>query len=345
MRISSNVSDSQDSLHICQRIAAVRLEIAGPRGKSRFARLLGISPSTYDYYEDQRVPPADILVRIANVAEVDLRWLLTGDLAESTVPSDHPAVQRVAALLARCPNAVGPLSAFLDILEASMAFPAKGAAESTELDQTTADYVSEPQADAATHATPDSTQQPANAWIPVLGRTAAGVPHFWANNEEALGITMLSDIIEQHQRSAGRQVQHASILHHDDANQTTQNDTASSIAIITLNKPDESGTAAFVNASAIKTQYPDAFALMVDGDSMNPEFRHADIVILSPSVPATDGKPAVIQLKNQIGVTCKLFRRAADTVHLIPINEQLSPQAFDAKQLVWSLKVLARIRQ
>jgi SOS-response transcriptional repressor LexA len=77
---------------------------------------------------------------------------------------------------------------------------------------------------------------------------------------------------------------------------------------------------------------------------MAPEIRHGDVVICSPSVPAADGAAAVVQLKGQIGVTCKLFRRAGQTVHLVPINEQYAPQAFSARRMVWAQKVLARVR-
>jgi len=43
------------------------MEYAGTRGKASFAREIGISPSTYDYYENSRVPPADVLVRISEL--------------------------------------------------------------------------------------------------------------------------------------------------------------------------------------------------------------------------------------------------------------------------------------
>ena len=43
------------------------------------ARQLGIRPSTYDRYERDRVPPADLLVRIAEVGNVTLEWLITGE--------------------------------------------------------------------------------------------------------------------------------------------------------------------------------------------------------------------------------------------------------------------------
>ena len=72
---------------ICSRLEQLRTELFGDRGKSRMARQLGIRPSTYDRYERDRVPPADLLVKIANVGNVTLRWLITGEGPR------HPAQQ------------------------------------------------------------------------------------------------------------------------------------------------------------------------------------------------------------------------------------------------------------
>ena len=110
---------------ICARIADLRLKLEGPRGKSIFASKLGISAITYNYYEANRVPPADVLVRISDLANVDLRWLLTGQSGKAAVLADHPAVLRAAELLANRPDAAGPLTAFVELLAASMEFPAK----------------------------------------------------------------------------------------------------------------------------------------------------------------------------------------------------------------------------
>ena len=69
-----------------------------------------------------------------------------------------------------------------------------------------------------------------------------------------------------------------------------------------------------------------------------------DVVILSPSVAAVDGQPAVVQLRQQIGVTYKLLRTEGERIHLVPVNEKFPPQTFPAERLVWALRVLARVR-
>ena len=47
-----------DANAIIERIKLLRQQYAGVRGKSEFARSLGISPSTYSYYENNRIPPS-----------------------------------------------------------------------------------------------------------------------------------------------------------------------------------------------------------------------------------------------------------------------------------------------
>ena len=211
---------------IIQRIVRIRVELCGPRGKAAFARQLGVSPSTYQSYESSRVPPADALARIADLAGVDLRWLVTGQVApEATIGVSHPVIQRAARLLADRPNAAAALAAFVDILAQSAKFPDKASspqdadasAEAMRPVGTSAGRLPGAGEDSVRHAAEapfDGTDgrpaaiphPPAQAastaangaavargigdepsagerasWIPVLGRSAAGVPQFWSD--------------------------------------------------------------------------------------------------------------------------------------------------------------------
>jgi transcriptional regulator with XRE-family HTH domain len=324
-----NISKTSQK-EISSRIAQVRLEVAGPRGKSRFAKLLGLSPSTYDYYESTRTPPADLLVRIAEVAKVDLHWLLTGKSGHDGVPLDHPVLQRAAVMLSGKPQAAAPLAAFLELLAASLNFPADEPAAA----EATGDLPAAPaQPNSAGGAI--SPMDPRASWIPILGRSAAGLPQFWSDRDQSAGVTTLDDLIRRNAGNPLRQRRQATA--------STETDQAT-VEVITLNEPDGMDVVAFVAAEGIKAMHADAFALRIDGDSMHPDIRHGDLVILSPSVQAVDGKPAVVQLDAQIGVTCKLFRRDGRTIHLVPINDQLPPQTYDEKDLIWAFRVLARVR-
>ncbi len=334
---------------ICRRVEQVRRELHGNRGKVRFARQLGISPSTYNYYESGRIPPAEVLVRIAEAGGVDLRWLLTGAESSPAAPADHPAIGRIAKLLGDRPDASGPLMAFVDILAESLSWPAKTAkppfdsAHGPEIVEgqavQEARTVEESQAKVVevAEATSESAGRAERDWIPILGRSAAGVPQFWADTDEAGGVTVLSELVDRYAgRSAGRVVPAVAGGESGEGDQPAQ--------IITMTAPGDDAPAEFVIAGAVKSKHPDAFAVRIDGDSMSPAIRHGDVVICSASAPAADGSAAVVQLAGQIGVTCKVFRRAGDTVHLIPINEQYAPQSFGAGEVVWARQVLARIR-
>ena len=239
--------------------------------------------------------------------------------------------------MAEHPEAAEPLSAFVDLLAATFQWPAKDqpAAEPAAPEVPPASAPGSRARPAPGLPKPPAAQ-PRRDWIPVLGRSAAGVPQFWADEDQAAGVTLLQDLIERHARRSGRQVQPAVAAEQAGGQAAAQ--------LITLTVPDADSVAEFVVAGTLKRRYPDAFAVRIDGDSMAPEIRHGDVVICSPSAPAGDGAAAVVQLEGQIGVTCKVFRQAGDTVHLVPINEQYSPQAFPADELVWAQRVLARVR-
>jgi len=334
----------------CRRIAQVRLEVAGPRGKASFAKKLGISPSTYDYYESNRVPSAEVLVRIADIAGVDLTWLLTGTSGpQDGVAASHPAIRRAAALLDEHPDAAGPLAAFVDLLNETyravlglaMDSLSAPAVPSQALSAETETAPAEASLDASGEALAVEANEPAEAaatkkWIPILGRTAAGVPQFWSEADETAGLTTLDELIARHARKAARHVQPA-MLHDGAAQQAAQ--------VITLRTAGADEVPQYVSCDAIKARYSDAFAVRIDGNSMAPDIAHGDLVILSPSAAAIDGRAAVVQLVEQIGVTCKLYRREGETVHLVPINEQYSPVSVPASQVLWALRVLGRIRQ
>ena len=364
---------------ICRRVAELRLKAAGPRGKSTFAKQLGISPSTYDYYEGSRTPPAEMLVRIAEVAGADLHWLLTGEPGAAALGAeDHPVLRRAAKLLADCPDAAGPLGAFADLLIEARKFPAKAQERSmgvSPMSPTGVSPMSLPagQADPtgvqpveptetsdqhgrdgrATHGqvlgTPlggprpdgDARATGREAWIPILGRTAAGVARFWGKGEDVSGLTTLADLVARH---AGQTPQAVRPAVATEAGTEADAHPPAGVQLVTLSAPDQRDAVEFVAAEAIKRRYPDAFALRVDGDSMAPQIRPGDVVVLSPSVPAVQGRAAVVQAAGQIGVTCKLYRKSGGHVHLVPVNSRYEIADVQAGQVEWALRVLARVR-
>jgi transcriptional regulator with XRE-family HTH domain len=324
----------------------LRRKTVGSRGKSRFARQLGLSPSTYDYYEGSRTPPADVLIRIAEVANVDLQWLLTGrQPAERLKARDHPVLRRAAALLADRPDAAGPLDAFIQLLVETHKFPAKPQADERVGVETPRPAPSDetPQAGTPQAETTPASPAPPPAppgredWIPVLGRTAAGIARFWGAEEDTSGLTTLADLLARRAAWRPRSVRPAVAA-------TGEGQASAAVQLVTLSAPDESDVAEFVSAGPIKRAHPAAFALRVDGDSMAPQIEPGDLVILSPSAAAVEGQAAVVQLAGQIGVTCKLYRTAGEQVHLVPVNAQYEIAKAPASSVEWALRILARVK-
>jgi phage repressor protein C with HTH and peptisase S24 domain len=163
------------------------------------------------------------------------------------------------------------------------------------------------------------------------------VARFWGQAEDTSGLTTIADLV------ARRAAWHADSIRPAVAADGEAHGPADA-HFVTLSAPDEQDVAEFISAEAIKSRHGDAFALRVDGDSMAPDILPGDVVVLSPSVPAVQGRPAVVQLAGQIGVTCKLYRSEGGQVHLVPANGTYEIATFPAEQIEWALRVLARVR-
>lgn len=309
---------------IIDRIRQVRQKYAGPRGKAMFSNHLGISPSTYNYYEKDRVPPIEILWKICELTGCSLAWLVAGKEENDTRSHNRdgiedPLVSKIAVLLEQDSGLAPALQAFLDLYEQ------KNLAEKEIIPKRS--------------LTNDVAKR---RWLPVLGRTAAGIIHCWPKGKVP-DITELGSLIEQHGQNIcdRRPPLQVSV---DPGMSNIPEIAADTVSVIQLSEPTREGICEFVDCTLAIDHYPDAFVLHVDGDSMSPGINDSDLVILSQSVPARNAAAAVIQVKNQIGVTCKLYRRQDDEVHLIPTNENYDHQIIPCDQLEWALAVLWRIR-
>ena len=346
-----------------QRLRQLRISYAGERGKKIFARAIGLSASTYSYYERGRLPPVDVLVRIAKLMDVDMNWLLTGKTdAESPVfgknsaPSSKPEISRkstgslvknVKNLMSEDPDTAELLAAFVSLirrkesLEQSMPdrplqtsdLPTGADFDKKRQDLTSAEQI-------------DKDQDSESGWIPVLGRTAAGFIHCWKEHipEPSRAATELNDIVCRH---LGR-----SILAYDYAQLQMEGKSKSIMAglrqapanlvQIAGRGPDE--IVEFLDCPSVRKICPDCFALRIDGDSMAPRIQDGDFVLLSPSAPAGQADVAVLQVRGQIGLTCKLVRYDKRKVHLVPFNEKYQTKVVNAGQLLWALVVLGHVR-
>ena len=328
-----------DANTVIERIKQLRNQHTGDRGKSKFAQILGVSPSTYNYYENNRVPPIEILLRICEVTGADLEWLLIGKKTQEKPISEQEKfafgsnkrptrgqnsslLRKLDVLLSENPDIAKPALAFIELLCEKKGFE-------KEL-----------------HSKIAAAQPARPGWIPVLGRTAAGIVHFWDKEvlpEPKQAITELDELVKKHIGKA--------II--GSADGTVSIDLQSRALVDGLKKrqanliqvggQEADGIVEFVQCEEIFELFPDSFGLQIDGDSMSPRINDGDIVILSPSVPAAQGQVGVARVANQIGVTCKLIRTTSDAVHLIPINERYETKVTAKKDLLWALAVLCHV--
>jgi SOS-response transcriptional repressor LexA len=308
------------------RIVTLRKDYAGQRGKKKFAVQLGISPSTYSYYEKDRVPPIPILLKICQLCNVNVNWLLTGnngqekeDHCQQTGQNNH-IISKVNKVLEKQPAASDAISAFLNLLD-----------EKSNFEQ-------------VRNLRPSAKAE--NGWIPVLGRTAAGVPGLWNNaigTDSKIIETQLEELVQKHIKASIVKSIIADISIDSQALPIIQAlNNAQASLIQTAGQDDE--IVQFVDCPQIHKLLPDCFALQIDGDSMSPRINDGDIAIVSPSIAAGAALPAIVRISGAIGVTCKLIRNEDESVHLVPINEKYDAKIIKRKDLLWALAVICHIR-
>lgn len=198
-------------------------------------------------------------------------------------------------------------------------------------------------------AQPRGPKQPGGSdgrgnWLPILGRSAAGIVFFWDDLPNGSGKNpsdRLSELIEAYLQAETAGQWPACI---EAADEKMPCGGADAVSLIQVNVPSDAAVSEFLDCPVVRKSYPDAFALRMDGQSMTPQLMHGDLVIVSPSVPAADGHPAVVQLRSQLGVICKIYRLEGDRVHLIPTNEGFAPETHGLSEVVWALRVLFRVR-
>jgi SOS-response transcriptional repressor LexA/DNA-binding XRE family transcriptional regulator len=313
----------ENEKNLINRIIEVRKGYAGERGKNKFAKLLDLSPSTYSYYEKDRVPPVPVLVRICELCNVDLNWLLTGKSKQNSPQITSEAcktIDKAQKILESQPQSVAAINAFLNLLAEKAAFETKVSVKN--------------------HG------KAGDGWIPVLGRTAAGVPACWGQaigTDSKIVETQLEQLVQKHLNASIVNSITADIAVDSQIKAVIQQLNKSQANLVqTVDGDDE--IVQFIDCPQIHKMYPDSFALQVDGDSMSPRINDGDVVIVSPSLAAADGLPAIVRLSQGIGVTCKLVRTDGKSMHLIPINEKYETKVANKNDVLWSLAVICHIQ-
>ena len=88
---------------------------------------------------------------------------------------------------------------------------------------------------------------------------------------------------------------------------------------------------------------PNAFAVRVIGDSMEPKFREGDIVIFSPKTDVQNGDDCFVRLGQPHETTFKrVFFEADNRVRLQPRNQNYAPTIVDGDRITGMYKAVIR---
>jgi len=85
---------------------------------------------------------------------------------------------------------------------------------------------------------------------------------------------------------------------------------------------------------------PNAYALEISGDSMEPVFRDGDLVIVSPNAPVRRGDRVVVRTTGGEVMAKQLARRSARRVDLRSLNPAHPDYSFDLSDIVWIHRIV-----
>jgi SOS-response transcriptional repressor LexA/transcriptional regulator with XRE-family HTH domain len=325
------MGESKRESGLSERLTQLRQGVFGARGRAAFARALGVSPSTYNYYEKGRQPPADLLARAAEVTGADMKWLLTGNGAPFPETAEGSGDTRLSQ---KAQEVLGRLTAMTKS-------PAKAAAARAAMRDLMVRM----------EKTFPTTKQPWKpqtltlkpTFVPIVGRTAAGLLAAWENffaDEEDPAV--LERLIRRVEGKTGRQRE--ADLKSADPYYESEEPRDSTAAVIQLSSPTPEGILEYVDLPGLGPIAPGTFGLRVDGDSMAPRILDGDVVISRRDAAPKAGQTAIVKVRNHIGVTVKLWRPEDNLVHLVPINESYEPAVHRRSEIAWASRVLWVVR-
>lgn len=85
---------------------------------------------------------------------------------------------------------------------------------------------------------------------------------------------------------------------------------------------------------------PNAYALQISGDSMEPVFRDGDLVIVSPAAPIRRGDRVVVRTTEGEVMAKQLARRSARRLELRSLNPAHPDRNFDLAAVAWIHRIV-----
>ena len=85
---------------------------------------------------------------------------------------------------------------------------------------------------------------------------------------------------------------------------------------------------------------PNAYALEIHGDSMEPVLRDGDTVVVSPSAPTRRGDRVVARTNEGEVMAKQLARRSARRIELKSLNPEHPDRSFDLAEVAWVHRII-----
>ena len=85
---------------------------------------------------------------------------------------------------------------------------------------------------------------------------------------------------------------------------------------------------------------PNAYALEISGESMEPVFRDGDLVIISPAAPVRRGDRVVVRTAAGEVMAKELTRRSARRIELRSLNPAFPGYSFELPQVTWMHRIV-----
>ena len=85
---------------------------------------------------------------------------------------------------------------------------------------------------------------------------------------------------------------------------------------------------------------PNAYALEISGESMQPVFRDGDVVIVSPAAPIRRGDRVVVRTAGGEVMAKQLARRSARRVELRSLNPEHADYNFELAEVAWMHRIV-----
>jgi phage repressor protein C with HTH and peptisase S24 domain len=85
---------------------------------------------------------------------------------------------------------------------------------------------------------------------------------------------------------------------------------------------------------------PNAYALEISGESMEPVFRDGDLIIVAPSAPIRRGDRVVVRTVSGEVMAKQLVRRSARRIELKSLNPEHPDYSFDLTDVTWMHRIV-----